>query len=109
MDIFFVGGTVRDALMNTQPRDFDVVVLGGRKQTFAVAQRFADHFGVAAKLHYATGTANVVIYGVAFDFATPRHEVKGKIVSFIDDTMDPINVIREDASRRDCFSTLDGS
>jgi tRNA nucleotidyltransferase/poly(A) polymerase len=101
MDIFFVGGTVRDALLGIRPRDFDVVVLGGKRQTLATAQRFAAHFGVAAKLHFATGTASVVISGVTFDFATPRREVKGSIVSFIDETVVPICIIREDAQRRD--------
>jgi tRNA nucleotidyltransferase/poly(A) polymerase len=101
MKAFFVGGTVRDALMGIRPRDFDVVVLGGKRETLATAQRFANHFGVAAKLHFATGTASVVVYGVAFDFATPRQEVKGEIVSFINETIDPICIICEDASRRD--------
>jgi tRNA nucleotidyltransferase/poly(A) polymerase len=101
MNTFFVGGTVRDALMGIRPRDFDVVVLGGKRQTLATAQRFAAHFGVAAKLHFATGTASVVVNGVVFDFATPRREAKGKIVSFINETIDPICIICEDASRRD--------
>jgi len=101
MNTFFVGGTVRDALMGIRPRDFDVVILGGKRQTLATAQRFAAHFGVAAKLHFATGTASVVVHGVGFDFATPRREVKGSIVSFIDETIHPICIIREDAQRRD--------
>ena len=80
-DVELVGGAVRDLLLGREPRELDVVVGGGGRQTFAqaapsFARDLAARLGVlaGANEHERFGTALVEWDGGRIDVATRRAE-----------------------------------
>ena len=97
--IYFVGGFVRDKLLNIASKDVDIEVFGlSYQQLFEILEQF----GKVDLVGKAFGVLKVTIYGQDYDFNLPRKDSKNGIghkgfsIS-VDHTM----TIEEAASRRD--------
>jgi len=67
VDVWIVGGAVRDALLGRPPKDIDLVVVGD-----AVA--LADDLGEVTEVHDRFGTTTVAVEGALVNVATARTE-----------------------------------
>jgi tRNA nucleotidyltransferase (CCA-adding enzyme) len=72
LNVYLVGGVVRDVLLNQQNLDVDIVV---EDQGIKVAQEMARQFGARVSSHPKFGTAKVIFDdGLKVDVATARME-----------------------------------
>ena len=69
---YLVGGAVRDMLRGETPADLDIAVEGDGR---SVARAVADRLGGEVREYERFGTADVVLPGHTFHFATTREEV----------------------------------
>lgn len=71
MSLYLVGGSVRDMLMETPPKDMDLVVEGDAS---LLASMVSTEIGGDFLSHAQFGTATVHLEGHRFDLATARQE-----------------------------------
>jgi len=71
MNIYLVGGIVRDFLLNLKSIDYDIAVYG---DGIELAQNLADHFKCKISKHKSFGTATVYYGDYKIDFSTCRKE-----------------------------------
>jgi tRNA nucleotidyltransferase (CCA-adding enzyme) len=91
-----VGGAVRDALLDSAPRELDLVVEG---DAAAVARRAAARVGGTVVVHARFGTATVTADGYAFDLAGARRERYARPGALPDVTLGA--TLAQDLERRD--------
>ncbi|HET6548691.1 MAG TPA: hypothetical protein VFG79_09560 [Solirubrobacter sp.] len=94
--VYVVGGAVRDVLLNTPPRELDLVVEG---DAVAVARRAAERVGGTLTVHDRFGTATVRTNGFAFDVAGARTETYARPGALPDVRLGA--TIEQDLERRD--------
>lgn len=95
-DVHVVGGAVRDVLLQTEPRELDLVVEG---DAVAVARRAAARLGGEVVVHDRFGTATVSAPGLSFDLAGARRERYPRPGALPDVELGA--TIQEDLARRD--------
>ncbi len=66
-DVYLVGGAVRDLMLGTEPREFDLLIE-------SELEPFVVQLGAASTLHGRFGTANLELDGFRFDLARTRRE-----------------------------------
>jgi len=97
VELYLVGGPVRDLLLRRPQLDLDLVVVG---DGLGFARAWADRLGVSIAVHPAFLTATVTLpEGRHMDVATARresYEYSGALP-----TVEPASSIEEDLSRRD--------
>lgn len=71
--VYFVGGMVRDCLMEIEIKDIDILIEGS---AIDFVQKFAENSKdvVIKSLHESFNTAKTIINGVEIDFASTREE-----------------------------------
>jgi tRNA nucleotidyltransferase (CCA-adding enzyme) len=95
-DVFAVGGSVRDALLERTPRELDLVVEG---DAVAAARRAAARLGGDVVVHERFGTATVRAAAATFDLAGARRERYARPGALPDVELGA--TLAEDLARRD--------
>jgi len=96
MEVYVIGGYVRDRFLNKESHDIDFVVLGDAP---IFARHLADQWGVENIVIYETfGTAMIPYHGYILEFVTARAE------SYQEDSRNPVvekSDLKTDVMRRD--------
>ncbi|MBD3264407.1 MAG: hypothetical protein GF375_04815 [Candidatus Omnitrophica bacterium] len=71
MNIYMVGGVVRDLLIGKRVLDLDIVVEG---DAIILVRKLASDLGLPFRRHHSFGTATIYFRGHKIDFATARTE-----------------------------------
>ena len=96
VELFLVGGSVRDVLSGRHPADLDVVAVGGGA---GFASRLAGQLGGELVAHSRFGTAKLKVDDLGIDLAAARTETYAHPGALPD--VSPAATIGEDLARRD--------
>ncbi len=94
IEMYMVGGAVRDLLLNKTNLDFDFVLSDALRFGELLQKEFEGKF----RFYKETKTVHVLINGLEFDFATARREY------YLDNSLVPVverASLKEDLARRD--------
>ncbi|BAL81116.1 CBS domain-containing protein [Caldisericum exile] len=94
LEIYLVGGAVRDALLGKKIVDFDFVT----NDAISFGKRLKEKFNGTIEIFEETQTVHFVFNGMNFDFVTARREY------YVDNSLVPViekATLKEDLARRD--------
>lgn len=74
LEVYLVGGTVRDYLLNIEPKDLDFLVVGSKD--LLEISNIINKFGKVDIVGQSFGVLKLTINGETYDIAIPRKETK---------------------------------
>ena len=69
-EVYFVGGAVRDSLMNLAPKDYDIATTAGENKISEIARSAGWRF--ISNLGHNLGTCMVIVEGISIEISTLR-------------------------------------